>query len=122
MCVNSVLSASDLAWMETALDTYGLLQHAVSLDLCCIDADFAGALQKVCCHWPASTRACVESVSQCLPHSIHAQHACSTVDAEGAHLLCKVSAQKCSSRNESCKGLVVSFTVLFYMTACAVQG
>ncbi|CAL8471457.1 g10999 [Coccomyxa elongata] len=47
VCVNSVLSASDLAWMEAALDTYGLLQHAVSLDLCCIDADFAGALQKV---------------------------------------------------------------------------
>lgn len=48
MCVNSVLSASDLAWLEAALEGAGLLQHAASLHLSCIDADFAGALQKVC--------------------------------------------------------------------------
>ena len=47
--VNSVLSAADLAWLESTLDGAGLLARTSSLDLSCADADLSGALQSVRC-------------------------------------------------------------------------
>jgi hypothetical protein len=52
--VGSVLSAADLAWLEGALGSCGLLQRTASLDLACVDADLTGALQSVRARPPAS--------------------------------------------------------------------
>ena len=47
LSVGSVLSAADLAWLEGAFSSCGLLQRTASLDLACVDADLTGALQSV---------------------------------------------------------------------------
>ena len=47
---DSVLAAGDLAWLDSTLDSAGLLGRLTSLDLVCVDADFTGALASVRAH------------------------------------------------------------------------
>lgn len=44
--VNTVLSSVDLAWLEKALESNGLLHRAKLLDLTCVDAEMYNTLQQ----------------------------------------------------------------------------